>query len=395
MGTYLQLIVLNVISNDRLLLGGLDLKLVDSVLLKELNEILLGAVAVVVNVLVNSGTGLAELDGREALDTEGDGRGEVVGSGIELGNDNVRSLVGLSELLVDGGQVLAVAAPGGVELDQNVLVLVVLDNLGVSGSDNDSDGAVVLLGDGLGLDRRLDSAGQDILSQLLHLLNSELTLLVQGELGASDDVLDTESGPLLLQVDVGGVSAELGGVNVGKVHLALVGLGDGLDLGAVLGALLGGGEEEVGEGETRIHVAGIVVGSDLIHGGDGVDLDELDQGLGIEGTVQDVLALIELLVKNNSGSGGDLVAGLDDTKDVVVAVDLGDALELLASLIILGEDTDDDNLVGLGEGLEGLGGKVRDWGEVLLLEVGDDAIGLAGTRVIAGGSLSVPMRKKN
>lgn len=393
MGTYLQLIVLNVLGHGRLLLGGLDLKLVNGVLVKELNEILLGAVAVVVNVLVNSGTGLAELDGGEALDTEGDGRGEVVGSGIELGNDNVRSLVGLSELLVDGGQALAVAAPGGVELNQNVLVLVVLDNLGVSGGDNDLDGAVVLLGNSLGLDRGLDSAGQDILSQLLHLLNSELTLLVQGELGAGDDVLDTKSGPLLLQVDVGSVGAELGGVNVSEVHLALEGLGDGLNLGAVLGALLGSGEEEVGEGETRIHVAGIVVGSDLIHGGDGVLLDELDQGLGIEGTVQDVLALIELLEKNNSGSGSDLVAGLDDTKDVVVAVDLGNALELLASLIALGEDTDDDNLVGLGEGLEGLGGEVRDWGEVLLLEVGDDGIGLTGTLVVAGGSISIPRRK--
>lgn len=393
MGTYLQLIVLNVLGHGRLLLGGLDLKLVNGVLVKELNEILLGAVAVVVNVLVNSGTGLAELDGGEALDTEGDGRGEVVGSGIELGNDNVRSLVGLSELLVDGGQALAVAAPGGVELNQNVLVLVVLDNLGVSGGDNDLDGAVVLLGNSFGLDRGLDSARQDILSQLLHLLNSELTLLVQGELGAGDDVLDTESGPLLLQVDVGSVGAELGGVNVSEVHLALEGLGDGLNLGAVLGALLGSGEEEVGEGETRIHVAGIVVGSDLIHGGDGVLLDELDQGLGIEGTVQDVFALIELLEKNNSGSGSDLVAGLDDTKDVVVAVDLGNALELLASLIALGEDTDDDNLVGLGEGLEGLGSEVRDWGEVLLLEVGDDGIGLTGTLVVAGGSISIPRRK--
>lgn len=53
----------------------------------------------------------------------------IVLSGIDLGNDDRVDLAeGSSDLLVEGGEGLAVTAPGGVELNQNVLGLI-LDNL--------------------------------------------------------------------------------------------------------------------------------------------------------------------------------------------------------------------------------------------------------------------------
>ena len=48
----------------------------------------------------------------------------------------------LAKLVVDGGQLLAVAAPRGVKLDQHVLALV-HDNLLEGGADQDGDGALL------------------------------------------------------------------------------------------------------------------------------------------------------------------------------------------------------------------------------------------------------------
>lgn len=64
----------------------------------------------------------------------------------------------LSQLVEDGGQLLAVAAPGRVELDQRVLV-VVGDHIVKVLADGHCDRAIVGLGDLLRLQIRLQLTG--------------------------------------------------------------------------------------------------------------------------------------------------------------------------------------------------------------------------------------------
>lgn len=122
-----------------------------AVLADELLHGLGGAVTV-----VGEGVGLVvggvEEEGGEALDVDG---GVVLGA-VDLGDDDVGlGLKGLAELLVLRGEGLAVAAPGSVELDEDVLVGVHDDRLeGLA--DDDGNGAVVVRGDGL----RADGGGQ-------------------------------------------------------------------------------------------------------------------------------------------------------------------------------------------------------------------------------------------
>merc|ERR1719383_1106644 len=63
---------------------------------------------------------LEELDGGEALDLDDL---DLVGGGVHLGdNDGLAVLKVFAELVVDGLERLAVSAPGGVELHEDVLV---------------------------------------------------------------------------------------------------------------------------------------------------------------------------------------------------------------------------------------------------------------------------------
>jgi hypothetical protein len=136
---------------------GVSGNLVATVLGDEGGEVLNSAGTAVLDGLTLA-VGGEELDGRETLDLVGN----VVGGGINLGDgDLVRvGLEQLTELLVLGSKGLAVTAPGGVELNQNILVGV-HDNLVVVLGDNDGDGAVVLLGDGVGLDTGVDLASNE------------------------------------------------------------------------------------------------------------------------------------------------------------------------------------------------------------------------------------------
>ncbi len=63
-----------------------------------------------------------ELDGRETLDLD---VAQLVGRRVHLGDDDaLMILVGLAQLVPRRRQLFAVSAPGRVELDQHVLVLV-------------------------------------------------------------------------------------------------------------------------------------------------------------------------------------------------------------------------------------------------------------------------------
>lgn len=222
--------------------------LVATVLTDESSEILNSAGTAVLN-----GLGLAvggvELDGREALNLIGN----VVKSSIDLGDCDLvgEGLVHLTELLVLGSKRLAVTAPGSVELDQDILVGV-HDNFVVILGDNNGDGTVVLLGNGLGLDAGVDLAGDKVVKELGNLLCGEVSAL-EGELLVLLSVLDGESGPLAdLEVEVASVLTKGLCVDGGEVDLALVLLGDRLEGSSESLTLLGSLGEDVGEGNTGL-----------------------------------------------------------------------------------------------------------------------------------------------
>lgn len=103
---------------------------------------------------------------------------------------------------------LAVAAPWGVELDQDVLVLV-HDDVVVVVRHNHMYGPVLLLWNRLGLDAWLDLAVDKVLDELANLLHGELLLLVERELLVLDRLLDGEGRPLVnLEVQVAGMGAK-------------------------------------------------------------------------------------------------------------------------------------------------------------------------------------------
>ena len=136
------------------------------------------------------------------------------------------------------------ATPRGVELEQDIL-LVVLDDLVVIVRHYDRDGAVLLLGHGLALDARLDLARHVIVDKGADVLLGKLLGLVEGELLVLGHILDGKGGPFVdLEVQIAGVSAEGAGVDGGEVDLALVLLGDGLqDVGKLFALLRGRGED--------------------------------------------------------------------------------------------------------------------------------------------------------
>ena len=148
---------------------------------------------------------------------------------------------------MDHGLRFAVPAPGGVELDEHVLG-VIEDDILVVVRDDDGDGAVLLFGDGLGLDARVNLAGYEVVDEGANVLVGDLFCLVVGEFLVLGDVLDGEGGPSVdLEVQVAGVGAEGFGVDGGEVDGAFV-LGCGFPEGfAELFSLFGGLGEDVGE----------------------------------------------------------------------------------------------------------------------------------------------------
>jgi hypothetical protein len=232
------------------LLGGGDL--VAAVVADKVGKSLDGAGAVVLNGLV-LGAGLEELDSGEA----GDVIGNVVGGSVNLGDGDLvgESGVLLGQLIVLGCKSLAVSAPGGVEFNKNVLLVVDHEVL-VALGDDDSGTGLLLLGDGLALDAGLDLAGDEVVNERADSLLADVlgsTLLGVGELLVLGDVLDGERGPAAdLEVEVAGVLAESGSVDGSEVDLSAVLLGDRLEVGGERLTLLGGLGEDVGEGKTGL-----------------------------------------------------------------------------------------------------------------------------------------------
>jgi hypothetical protein len=229
--------------------------LVAAVVADELGEGLDRASAGVLHGLV-LGAGLEELDGREA----GDVIGNVVEGGVDLGDGDLvgESGVLLGQLVVLGGESLAVSTPGSVELKKNVLVVVDNEIL-VALGDNNSCAGLLLLGNGLALDAGLNLALDELLNERANSLGAEVldgTLLGVGELLVLGDVLDGECGPgASLKVEVTGVLAESGSVDGSEVDLSAVLLSDGLQVGGERLTLLGSLGEDVGEGKAGLWIS--------------------------------------------------------------------------------------------------------------------------------------------
>lgn len=250
---------------------GQAVHLVLSVLLDEGNEVLNGTGTSVLNRGV-LGTSGVELDSGEASD----GIGHIVGSGVNLGHGDLliqlRDIgVQRSKLLVLGSKTgdselemrqmvdelyenlrLAVSAPGSVKFNQDIL-LVVNDNLLVVAANNNSNRSLLSLGNGLGLEARVNLAIKDVLDELADLLGINLLVLVVRVLGVLGGVLDSESRELLgLKVEVASVSAEELSIKGNNVNSAAVALGNGTEISSELLALLGGLGEDVSQGNTGL-----------------------------------------------------------------------------------------------------------------------------------------------
>lgn len=144
------------------------------------------------------------------------------------------------------------STPGGVELDEDILV-VVDDQVIVGVGDDNGNRTLLLLGDGLRLDAGLDLAVQDLLDELANLLGIDLLALVVGELRALGGVLNGEGRELLgVEVQVVGVSAESLSIDGSNVDSAAVLLSNGLEVLSELLALLGSLSEDVGQRNARL-----------------------------------------------------------------------------------------------------------------------------------------------
>jgi hypothetical protein len=147
-----------------------------------------------------------------------------------------------------------VSAPGSVELDQDIL-LVINDNLLVVATNNNGNRSLLSLGDGLGLQARLNLAVKDVLDELADVLGINLLGLVVRVLGVLGGVLDGESRELLgLKVEVTSVSAEELSVKGNNVDGSTVALSDGTEVSSELLTLLGSLGKDVSQGNTSLIV---------------------------------------------------------------------------------------------------------------------------------------------
>jgi len=145
-----------------------------------------------------------------------------------------------------------VSTPWGIELEENIIVVVENDIFVVVGYDN-LDRAFLLLRNGLGLDARIDLAVEETLDEMANIIMSDLLGLIEGEFLILLSLLDGERGPFaILQVEVLGVGAKGLGVDGGEVDRTLVFLSQGLEFFSDLGPLLFSFSEDIGEREVSL-----------------------------------------------------------------------------------------------------------------------------------------------
>lgn len=140
----------------------------------------------------------------------------------------------------------AVTAPGGVELEKNIVVVVQNDLLVVVGHD-DLNRALLLLWNRLRLDAGVDVAINEVLDECANIVMCKLLVLVIGKLLVLEGLLNSKGGPFaVFEVQVTSVCTERLGVNGGEADDPLVLLCERLELSGQFSALLWGFREYVG-----------------------------------------------------------------------------------------------------------------------------------------------------
>lgn len=265
------------------------------------------AVAVIDSSLVVGGV---ELEGGVSLDLNSF---DLVEGSIEISHDDVGSLDVLTELNPLGGNGLAVTAPGGVVLDEDILGGVLDNSLEVL-SDELDDGAVVLLGDILRLSVGNELAIFEVLVELVDVGLSEVSDLtfpdVFLEVGLRGD--ESEGGEISLG-DSNEFSKSLldSSSDTGVRHedLTLEATGSLGESSLVLGVLLVGEEDDSGVslGEDGLNV----VFSELEESGDGVSSHPSGESSSVPFSRVDNVGLVEGTLDGDTvGSSSDLVSAL-------------------------------------------------------------------------------------
>ena len=340
-------------------------------LTNELGESLRGTLTVV----LDGGVLLAsreEVEGGEALDIDG----VVVLGGITLGDDDgLLASEELAELLPLGGKSLAVAAPGGVELNEDILGVVHDDLLVLLGDDN-LDGAVVLSGDLSGLDGGGELALEELLDVLGEGLGGHSLVLGEDVVLTSGAVLDDDTGGGTRETEGLGVLAPTVAVELGEDDLVAELLGDreeGIDDALLVSLVVV--DEDPNEGDVALDVLHEVLGADLTDEGEGLGLDEGSDISSLDLTGEGNLGLVEGAVE------GDLTVGLaGEDSDVSILAERDSSLLDLSSLSGVLSSVDDNLEVRALLGLE--------LGE-LLLGLEDDEGGLALLGDPLGDSISL------
>lgn len=150
---------------------------------------------------------------------------------------------------------------------------------------------------------------------------------------------------------------------------------------------------QICEDKTHSHVASVSLGADLADQGDRGCLCERGNGVLGELVVKGILALVEALVQDNRGLLDTLGLGqsgvVGGTEEEVVAEAVGGSGKgLVGSLVVGGKVTDQDDLVGRLEVVDGGLVDNRDGGHGLLGHVRNNAVEVAVSRIFATGQAS-------
>mmetsp|Transcript_6751 Transcript_6751/g.15599 ORF Transcript_6751/g.15599 Transcript_6751/m.15599 type:complete len:472 (+) Transcript_6751:76-1491(+) len=320
--------------------------------------------------------------GGEALDSVVGG--QVVGSGVDLADDNgVLILEGSAERLVIGGHGLAVATPRCVRLEEDILGAV-NDLVKVVANDDLGAGGRVL-GHCLALEERLHLAGVAVSSELGDGSRVPFTsepelavlLVVKHDGGRKVSGLHTEVLHRLRELGAIDPADEEDALHLVRLELGLHTRNDG-----VLGALDNDDELlALGLRESLNHFG--LLTRDLAEGGQRLIVHELRDG------GHDVVIVVhtDLLVEHLADS--DLATGLGSELGLVADIPLGKGAasisgpKVLSGLLGVGKHAESHDLVVLGSCLDLFqGGDFRERRADLGEGVGDNSVLLTGSIVI-------------
>ncbi len=211
-------------------------------------------------------------------------------------------------------------APRRIVFQKNVLV-VIDDEVLVVVCNDDLNRALLLLWDWFRLDTRLRLAVNEVLDEFGNIIMGDLLLLVKGELLVLDGLLDGESGPFVgHEVEISSMRTERFSIDSSKVDSTLMLCGKRLEGLGKFFALFWSLCEDIGKRKsslviesmmvhgtsckekrriTHSHISSICIRSDLAHERNGGDFHEVLDGFGLEFLIESVLALVEVLIKNN------------------------------------------------------------------------------------------------